>query len=68
MKISKNITITLTDEEQRILEQAKQILDKLGEYITDNDLNDDYDIDDAYNLLEDIADQDGQFSFGREDW
>ena len=67
MEISKNITITLTDEEQETLEQAKKILDRLGDIIADNDFDDDYCIDDAYNLLEDIADQDGQFNFeGRE--
>lgn len=63
MQISKDITITLTDEEQRILEQAESILDKLSDLVTDNDLADNYDFSEAYSLLENINAQDGRFNF-----
>lgn len=66
MRISKDITISLTDEEQRILEQAESILDKLSDFVLDNDFDDDYDFSEAYNLLENITSQDGQFSFSGE--
>ena len=63
MKISKDITITLTDEEQRILEQAESILDKINDLVIDNDLDDDYDFNEIYSLLENITAHEGRFSF-----
>lgn len=63
MRISKNIIVTLTDEEQRVLEQAESILDKLSDLVTDNDLADGYDFSEAYSLLENINAQDGRFNF-----
>lgn len=63
MRISKDIIVTLTDEEQRVLEQAESILDKLSDLVTDNDLADDYDFSEAYSLLENIIAQDGRFNF-----
>ena len=63
MRISKDIIVTLTDEEQRVLEQAESILDKLSDLVTDNDLADNYDFSEAYSLLENINAQDGHFNF-----
>lgn len=63
MRISKDIIVTLTDEEQRVLEQAESILDKLSDLVTDNDLVDDYDFSEAYSLLKNINAQDGRFNF-----
>ena len=67
MQISKDITITLTDAEQRILEQAESILNRLDDLVTDNDLADNYDFREAYSLLENINVQDGRFNFEREE-
>ena len=67
MKISKDITITLTDEEQRILEQAESILDKLNDLVIDNDLDDDYDFNEIYSLLENITAHGGHFNFEGEE-
>ena len=63
MRISKDIIVTLTDEEQRVLEQAESILDKLSDLVIDNDLADNYDFSEAYSLLENINAQDGHFNF-----
>ena len=63
MRISKNIIVTLTDEEQRVLEQAESILDKLNDLVTDNDLDDDYDFNEIYSLLENITAHEGRFNF-----
>lgn len=67
MKISRDITITLTDEEQSILEQAESILDKLSNSVMDNDLDDDYGFNSVYGLLTELVSQNGEFSFEGEE-
>lgn len=67
MKLEKTFSIHLTSDEENTLKNATDILDELNTFIEDNDLSDDYCICEAFELLRDIADEDGHFDFeGRE--